>query len=237
VTPSAATSSVPAQTGAAAAPTFTPGSTQTTGSPSSRATPGSTTQSAAPAVSALKADDASPEADDTDVAATSADAGVAAAASLGNAASQAVSAHPATAPSDAQPLHATVGTDAWSNELGARVTLMAQQGVTAASLRLSPAHLGPVEVRISVRDDSASVWFGAAQPDTRTALEQALPRLRELFAQQGLNLSNSGVSGETPRGTQQQAPALATRTDVARETAAMPVTSDRAPRGLVDTYA
>jgi flagellar hook-length control protein FliK len=143
-----------------------------------------------------------------------------------------------TAQPDVQPLHATVGTEAWSTELGARVTLLAQQGVNAASLRLSPAHLGPVEVRISVRDDSASVWFGATQPDTRAALEQALPKLREMFAQQGLNLSNAGVSGETPRGTPQQASVQQARADIARETTALPVTSSApAPRGLIDTYA
>jgi len=102
---------------------------------------------------------------------------------------------------DTQPLHSQVGTAAWSNELGARLTLMAQQGITSASLRLSPPQLGPLEVRIAVRDNSAAVWFGASQSDTRAALEQALPRLRELFASHGLNLTNAGVSGETPRGT------------------------------------
>ena len=66
-------------------------------------------------------------------------------------------------------------------------------------MRVSPEHLGPVEVKISVHNGDASVWFGANHPDTRAALEQALPRLREMFANQGLTLTDSGVSRESPR--------------------------------------
>jgi flagellar hook-length control protein FliK len=76
---------------------------------------------------------------------------------------------------------------------------MVQQGNHSASLRLSPEHLGPLEVRISVQNDQASVWFGAAHADTRAAIEHALPRLRELFASQGLSLADAGVFREPPR--------------------------------------
>ena len=62
------------------------------------------------------------------------------------------------------------------------------------SLRLWPEHLGPLEVRITMNDDQASVWFGAAHADTRAAIENALPRLRELFASQGLSLTDECFS-------------------------------------------
>lgn len=96
-------------------------------------------------------------------------------------------------------LHNPVGSTAWADELGTRLALMTDRGQHTASLRLSPEHLGPLEVRISVRDDQASVWFGANHADTRAALEQALPRLRELFASQGLSLTDAGVFREPPR--------------------------------------
>jgi flagellar hook-length control protein FliK len=145
-----------------------------------------------------------------------------------------------SAAAESQTLHTPVGTAAWGNELGARLTVMAQQGISSASLRLSPAHLGPLDVRISVRDNTATVYFGAQQSDTRAALEQALPRLRELFAQQGLNLTHAGVSGETPQSTPQngQAAARSVSLAAAREVNVAPVTS--APtrsQGLIDTYA
>lgn len=93
------------------------------------------------------------------------------------------------------------------------MTLMADRGQHSASLRLSPEHLGPLEVRISIRDDQASVWFGANHADTRAALEQALPRLRELFASQGLSLADAGVFREPPRDQPRLASALPSSTD------------------------
>jgi flagellar hook-length control protein FliK len=96
-------------------------------------------------------------------------------------------------------LHTPVGSSEWADELSTRLTLMAERGHHTASLRLSPEHLGPLEIRISVTDDQASVWFGAAHADTRAAIEQALPRLRELFASQGLTLADAGVSHQSPQ--------------------------------------
>jgi hypothetical protein len=99
----------------------------------------------------------------------------------------------------ARTLHAPVGTDRWAEELGNRLTLMVDRTQQTASLRLSPEHLGPLEVRISITDDKASVWFGAVHADTRAAIEQALPRLREMFTAQGLSLTDTGVFHEPPR--------------------------------------
>lgn len=114
----------------------------------------------------------------------------------------------ASAGDAARGLHQPVGSSAWADELGTRMALMTERGQYSASLRLSPEHLGPLEVRISVRDDQASVWFGAAHADTRAALEQALPRLRELFASQGLSLTDAGVFREPPREQGKLAPSL-----------------------------
>jgi flagellar hook-length control protein FliK len=110
-----------------------------------------------------------------------------------------------TGDASAQPaVNSPVGSPQWREEVGARVSLMIQQGNHSASLKLSPEHLGPMEVRISVQNDQASVWFGAAHADTRAAIEHALPRLRELFASQGLSLADAGVFREPPRDQPRQ---------------------------------
>jgi len=111
-------------------------------------------------------------------------------------------AHAATQASAPTELRNTVGTQAWADELGGHLTWMAQQGRESASLTLSPEHLGPIEVRISVQDGKTSVWFGAVNADTRSAIEEALPRLRDLFSAQGLSLADSGVFREAPRQPQ-----------------------------------
>jgi flagellar hook-length control protein FliK len=100
-------------------------------------------------------------------------------------------------------VHERVGTAAWREEVGAKLNWMIERGVQSGSLRLSPDNLGPLEVRISVQNDQVSVWFGAAHADTRAALENALPRLRELFAAQGMSLADAGVFREPPKNSQQ----------------------------------
>lgn len=131
-----------------------------------------------------------------------------------------------------------VGAPGWSDELGAQLHLMADKGHSVASLRLSPEHLGPLEVQISVEDNQASVWFGATNSDTRAALEQALPRLREMFAAQGMSLAQSGVFNQAQREAGRQSTGSTARGDLAEGIGGTdPGTQIVARRGLVDAYA
>lgn len=146
--------------------------------------------------------------------------------------------HPkADAPTAAE-LRSPVGSAAWNDELGGQLTWMTHQGIESGSLKLSPEHLGPVEVKISVQNGAASVWFGANQPDTRAALEQALPRLREMFASQGLTLTDSGVSRESPRNpSKSTAPQGISAVAAVGGPDSAGSAAVRMSLGLVDTYA
>jgi flagellar hook-length control protein FliK len=135
-------------------------------------------------------------------------------------------------------LESPVGSAAWDDELGTQLTWMTQKGLESGSLRVSPEHLGPVEVQISVQNKDASVWFGATHPDTRAALEQALPRLREMFASQGMTLTDSGVSRESPRHqTRSQASQSISAVSAAGTTDVSTAAAVRMSLGLLDTYA
>jgi flagellar hook-length control protein FliK len=83
---------------------------------------------------------------------------------------------------------------AWARVMSSRVVWMAREGVQQAELRLNPAHLGPVEVRLSMQNEQTSVTFIASNSAARDALEQALPRLRESFNENGLALNHAEVS-------------------------------------------
>jgi flagellar hook-length control protein FliK len=135
-----------------------------------------------------------------------------------------------------RPVHVPVGSQGWAEEVGARLTLMTQKGEHTASLRLSPEHLGPLEVRISMRDDQASVWFGAAHADTRAAIEHALPKLRDMFSAQGMSLTDAGVFREPPR---QQMPTFTSSSNSQNEPAAAEAVSVpvHVKVGLFDAYA
>jgi flagellar hook-length control protein FliK len=130
-----------------------------------------------------------------------------------------------------------VGAQGWSDEIGTHLTMMAANGREAASLRLSPEHLGPLEVQISMKDGQANVVFGASNADTRSALEQSLPRLREMFAAQGLTLGNANVSRDAPRDSHRPTPqSQGSRgsSDASTDMSVKRVTLSRV--GLVDTY-
>lgn len=81
----------------------------------------------------------------------------------------------------------------FGEDLANRVVFLAGQRVQSAELALTPADLGPVSVSIEVRGQEATVVFGASHATTRAALEDALPRLREMFAGSGLQLANAQV--------------------------------------------
>jgi len=143
----------------------------------------------------------------------------------------------AAATAHARPMQHPVGTQAWADELGSRLTMMTEKGQHTASLRLSPEHLGPLEIRIAMREDQASVWFGAAHADTRAAIEHALPRLRELFAAQGMSLADAGVFREPPKQQPSEWHGTSREDASAHASSEAAVTAGRVQVGLLDTYA
>jgi flagellar hook-length control protein FliK len=134
-------------------------------------------------------------------------------------------------------ISAPVNSNGWAEAIGSRVVWMVHQGVTAASLRLEPEHLGPLEIKISLHQGAASVWFGASEPETRSALEQALPQLQQMFASHGLLLSDAGVSREPPRGSAQHSPSPSASANPASGENATEISVALPRRGLLDTYA
>jgi flagellar hook-length control protein FliK len=136
-----------------------------------------------------------------------------------------------------RPVHTPVGTPGWSEEIGSRLTMMVEQGKHTASLRLSPEHLGPLEIQISMNDDQASVYFGAANADTRAALENALPKLREMFASQGLSLTDAGVHREPPRQQWNPSAQSPLSGNLAADNGEQTVAAAHVRLGLLDAYA
>ena len=132
-------------------------------------------------------------------------------------------------------IHVPVRDPAWPQAVAAEIRFLTDRKIEAATLRLSPEHLGPVEVRIDVRDNNVSVSFGVTHGDTQAALEQALPRLREMFAAAGLNLGQASVQQEARRGSQHGSSAAAAGAGAANERDGSASGAGRAV-GLVDEY-
>jgi len=90
-----------------------------------------------------------------------------------------------------------VGQPGFGEELSQRVIVLSRGGVQSAQISLDPAGLGPVAVSIQVHGHAVALAFTAAHETTRGALEAALPRLREMFASCGMQLSDAAVGGRS----------------------------------------
>jgi flagellar hook-length control protein FliK len=92
----------------------------------------------------------------------------------------------------------------WADDVGHQITWLAEQGTSRAELILTPPHLGRIEISLQIGTDLSSAQFVSASPQVREALEQALPRLREMLAGSGISLGEANVSGEQRSGEQGQ---------------------------------
>ncbi len=149
-------------------------------------------------------------------------------------------AHTTTAPAPipSMQLQAPIGSAQWQQQLGGQLLWMAHSGTSSASLQMSPPNLGPVEVRVAVHAGQTSILFGATHASTRDALEQALPRLRDMFSSSGLSLADASVFREPPRQQSPGTTPTASRSIAAEVTAPTPPVASLVARlGLVDTYA
>lgn len=134
-----------------------------------------------------------------------------------------------------------VGNRGWDSEFAQKVVLLANRHEGRAELTLTPPQLGKVEITISVNGDQSSATFVSASPAAREALEQALPRLREMMAEAGISLGQASVSAESAQRGQDEAPTAGrdgrgsgAEAPRAAETAAQWV---RRSNGLIDTFA
>lgn len=99
------------------------------------------------------------------------------------------------------PHGAKPGEPAWSQAVNDRVMVMASKNGQFADIKLDPPELGSLQVRLHLKNDQVSVVFNTPHASVREALEQNMPRLREMFADQGLNMSDSSVEDHS-RGQQ-----------------------------------
>ena len=83
--------------------------------------------------------------------------------------------------------------------LSERVQWLVKEGIQSAELTLHPQDMGPIRIEMSIDGTATSIDFAATQADTRAAIEQALPRLRDLLADQGLQLGGTQIGADTSR--------------------------------------
>ncbi|EJN08282.1 flagellar hook-length control protein FliK [Herbaspirillum sp. YR522] len=138
-----------------------------------------------------------------------------------------------------------VGSAGWDQAVGQKVTWMVSGGLQSATLSLNPPDLGPLQVVLSVNNSQADATFTTAQPEVKQALENAMPRLREMMEQAGIQLGQATVNTGMPNQQQGQGQQAARSSsgrafgdDAEAEVLAVttPVTASGG-LGIVDTFA
>lgn len=87
-----------------------------------------------------------------------------------------------------------------------RVSSMLSINNKEAEIRLDPPEMGSMQIRIRSDAEQAQINFVVQNQQAKEALEQSLPRLRELLMQQGLELGESSISygDSSPEQSEQQ---------------------------------
>ena len=85
----------------------------------------------------------------------------------------------------------------WNTGMGKQVLMLVNQNIRSAELKLHPANLGPIEVRVDVNDDEVSIALSSRHAAVRDAMEMALPRLREMFEENGMHLADADISQQS----------------------------------------
>ena len=80
-----------------------------------------------------------------------------------------------------------------SEQVAERVQMMLSKNLKNIDIRLDPPELGRMQIRMNMNGDGATVHFTVANQQARDVIEQSMPRLREMLAQQGVQLNDSSV--------------------------------------------
>lgn len=126
--------------------------------------------------------------------------------------------------------------------VGTRLTWMAEQKIGHAHIKLSPGDLGAVEVRLRLDGDRVHADFSSAQPEVRQALENSLPKLRDMLGQHGFQLAQADVGHRQDSRSSPDTPASADRAGgegsfAAESEPLLPRPVRVTAHGLLDAYA
>ncbi len=89
-----------------------------------------------------------------------------------------------------------VGQAEWGDKVMGKLSWLTARNMSVAEIHLTPPDMGPMEVKVKVHNDQASVTVHAANPVVREQLEQHSHRLRDMLGEQGLSLGQFDVSDQ-----------------------------------------
>ncbi|RVU41325.1 flagellar hook-length control protein FliK [Rheinheimera riviphila] len=89
-------------------------------------------------------------------------------------------------------------------QLKERVMFQVNQKIQSAEIRLAPEELGSMQIKVQMQQEQLSVQFVVQQAGAKEALEQQMPRLREMLEEQGIELTQGQVSQQREGSAEQR---------------------------------
>ena len=87
-------------------------------------------------------------------------------------------------------------------QLNEKIRWMVNARNTMAEIRLDPPELGSMQVRVNVSGDAASVSFIVQSQQAKEALAEAMPKLRDMLSEQGIELGDAQVRKDNSSGNE-----------------------------------
>ena len=85
----------------------------------------------------------------------------------------------------------------WGEHLNQQIVWLGSQKINSALIKINPQELGPLEISIKVLENNDSnISITAQSQQVRELIEQSMPRLREMMAEQGIQLSQVSVDAD-----------------------------------------
>lgn len=97
-----------------------------------------------------------------------------------------------------QAITARIGSSSWANEFSQTITWISTQQNQTAELQLNPPDLGPLNVVLKIIDNQLTAQFISPHSAVREAVENSLPKLRDILADNNIVLGNTTVSDQAP---------------------------------------
>ena len=146
-------------------------------------------------------------------------------------------------PTGLQTINVPVKSPQWGQSVAHRISFMANNQIQQAQITLNPEKLGPIQIKLHVdRDQQVHVSMTAQHGTTREAIEAAMPRLKEMLEQSGLDLASVDVSDQQQFAENQESNSSSSSANQAEQSNDLEVSEDVVTTAissdnLVDYYA
>ena len=86
-----------------------------------------------------------------------------------------------------------VGDAEWSEDVNQKIVWLTGRNIQSADIHLNPAELGPIDVKISIHNDAASITINSQNASVRELLESNVHRLRDMMESNGVDVLDVNV--------------------------------------------